>query len=234
MILHVSHLSKTYQTAAEELQVLQEISFSVRSGEWLTIIGPSGSGKSTLLHCISGMTKPDKGSSVKYDDWELLTAKEEEQQTFRRKHIGFIYQDYRLFDQFTVLTNTMLPLVPYEAKDVLKEWATALLKQVGLGDRMHHVPSQLSGGEKQRAGIARALINQPAYLLCDEPTGNLDEKNRDRVIELLKELNNGGTNILIVTHDKEMMTHGHQTIELSYGKQLQRDGAKGNDPLYSG
>lgn len=216
MGLHVKNLSKTYHTSAESIDVLQDVSFDLTNGEWLTIIGPSGSGKSTLLHCIAGIVSADKNSDISFDDWNMGTASEKEKRKFRREKLGFIYQDYRLFHQFDALTNVMLPLMPYRKKEQLKEAATDLLNRVGLSERIHAMPTQLSGGEKQRVAIARALINQPNYVICDEPTGNLDKKNRDNVIELLQSVNETGTSIILVTHDLELMNLGNQKLTLGY------------------
>ena len=220
MGLHVKKLSKTYHTSVETIDVLQDVSFDLANGEWLTIIGPSGSGKSTLLHCIAGIVSADKNSDISFDDWNMGTASEKEKRKFRREKLGFIYQDYRLFHQFDALTNVMLPLMPYRKKEQLKEAATDLLNRVGLSERIHAMPTQLSGGEKQRVAIARALINQPNYVICDEPTGNLDKKNRDNVIELLQSVNEAGTSIILVTHDLELMNLGNQKLTLGYQEDI--------------
>lgn len=217
--LHVHNLSKTYETSAETIDVLQDISFQMEHGDWLTIIGPSGSGKSTLLHCIAGIITTNTGD-ILYDEFNIGTVPDEVKRTFRREKLGFIYQDYRLFRQFDTLTNVMLPLMPYQTNRVLKNKAINLLQQVGLGDRLQSMPSQLSGGEKQRVAIARALINDPQYLICDEPTGNLDVGNRDKIIELLQDIHRNGTSIILVTHDLELMELGNQKLTLGYAKSI--------------
>lgn len=218
MELEVKNLSKTYKTISGELPVLKNVSFSLEKGDWLTVIGPSGSGKSTLLHCIAGIISPDAGSVINYNQWQIHNAKNEEVQKFRRERLGFIYQDYKLFPQFNTLLNVMLPLIPYEKKEVLIKKAEQLLERVQLSERMKQMPGQLSGGEKQRVAIARSLINNPDLLICDEPTGNLDEKSRDDIVELLKELNSEGTSIILVTHDRDIMGFGQKKLELQFGR----------------
>lgn len=214
MKLEVRNLSKTYRTAGRELKVLRNINFSLKEGEWLTVIGRSGSGKTTLLKCIAGLLSVDEGSIIRYDHWSIQDGKEEELQAFRRENLGFIYQDYQLFDQFRCELNVMLPLLPFEKKENVREKARSLLEKVHLSDRLEHFPHQLSGGEKQRVAIARALINDPKLLICDEPTGNLDERSRDEIIELLLKLNKEGTSIIFVTHDRDLMELGQQTLQL--------------------
>ncbi|SDZ68162.1 putative ABC transport system ATP-binding protein [Evansella caseinilytica] len=223
MNIIVEKLTKTYETAAEKLAVLQDVHFSMKSGEWLTVIGPSGSGKSSLLQCIVGIVPPDKGSIIRLDDLHLHEASVEAVLEFRRKRVGFIYQDYKLFNQFDALTNVILPLAPYERKDILYKRGKALLEKVHLAERIHHMPSQLSGGEKQRVAIARALINYPELLICDEPTGNLDEENRDHIIEILHDLNKEGKSILLVTHDKEVISQGQRLMQLQRGKVYEQE-----------
>lgn len=208
-------LSKTYKTTAGDLQILKDIDFTLEEGEWLTIVGRSGSGKTTLLQCVAGLLPADDGSEIQFNDLIINNAKDEELQKFRRETLGFVYQDYKLFDQFNCELNVMLPLLPFEDKEKLKEKAHQLLDKVGLSDRIYHFPAQLSGGEKQRVAIARSLINDPEILICDEPTGNLDAKSRDDVINLLVELNKDGTSVILVTHDQELMDIGEKIIDLN-------------------
>ncbi|SDZ69194.1 putative ABC transport system ATP-binding protein/lipoprotein-releasing system ATP-binding protein, partial [Evansella caseinilytica] len=173
MTIIVKQLSKTYDTGTETIRVLNRLDLTMEKGTWATVIGPSGSGKSTLLKCVGGLEKPDTGGEITFDGWHLETAKRDELAAFRREKVGFIFQDYKLFEQFTVLDNVMLPLIPYEQQERLKKKAIAILEMLGLDRRLHHYPAQLSGGEKQRTAIARAMINSPGLLICDEPTGNL-------------------------------------------------------------
>ena len=214
-MLNVKSLSKTYKTTAGDLPILKDIDFTLEEGEWLTIVGRSGSGKTTLLQCVAGLLPADDGSEIQFNDLIINNAKDEELQKFRRETLGFVYQDYKLFDQFNCELNVMLPLLPFEDKEKLKEKAHQLLDKVGLSDRVNHFPTQLSGGEKQRVAIARSLINDPEILICDEPTGNLDAKSRDDVINLLVELNKDGTSVILVTHDQELMDIGEKIIDLN-------------------
>ena len=214
-MLNVKNLSKTYKTTAGDLPILKDIDFTLEEGEWLTIVGRSGSGKTTLLQCVAGLLPADDGSEIQFNDLIINNAKDEELQKFRRETLGFVYQDYKLFDQFNCELNVMLPLLPFEDKEKLKVKAHQLLGKVGLSDRVNHFPAQLSGGEKQRVAIARSLINDPEILICDEPTGNLDAKSRDDVINLLVELNKDGTSVILVTHDQELMDIGEKIIDLN-------------------
>lgn len=214
-MLNVKNLSKTYKTTAGDLPILKDIDFTLEEGEWLTIVGRSGSGKTTLLQCVAGLLPADDGSEIQFNDLIINNAKDEELQKFRRETLGFVYQDYKLFDQFNCELNVMLPLLPFEDKEKLKVKAHQLLGKVGLSDRVNHFPAQLSGGEKQRVAIARSLINDPEILICDEPTGNLDAKSRDDVINLLMELNKDGTSVILVTHDQELMDIGEKIIDLN-------------------
>src|SRR5690625_2030669 len=214
-MLNVKSLSKTYKTTAGDLPILKDIDFTLEEGEWLTIVGRSGSGKTTLLQCVAGLLPADDGSEIQFNDLIINNAKDEELQKFRRETLGFVYQDYKLFDQFNCELNVMLPLLPFEDKEKLKVKAHQLLGKVGLSDRVNHFPTQLSGREKQRVAIARSLINDPEILICDEPTGNLDAKSRDDVINLLVELNKDGTSVILVTHDQELMDIGEKIIDLN-------------------
>jgi putative ABC transport system ATP-binding protein len=154
---------------------------------------------------------------------------QDELQEYRREKIGFIFQDYRLFDQFTVLENTMLPQWPYQPKKLIREKAEAVLERLGMGHRLHALPQELSGGEKQRAAIARAILHDPQILLCDEPTGNLDEGNRRNILQILKGLNDNGMTILFVTHDQEAAAYGSRTLTIRDGK-LREGGEIGDLP----
>ncbi|MDF1508946.1 ABC transporter ATP-binding protein [Robertmurraya sp. DFI.2.37] len=215
MQLNVVNLNKTYKTASGEIQILKDITFNLEEGEWITILGRSGSGKTTLLQCLAGLLPPDEGSQIQFSNISISEANEDELQNYRQKYLGFIYQDFKLFPQFNCLLNVMLPLLPFENKNKVKEKALHLLEKVNLSDRLEHFPSQLSGGEKQRIAIARALINDPKLLICDEPTGNLDERSRDEVIQLIVDLNKDGTSVVLVTHDRELMNLGQQILELN-------------------
>jgi ABC-type lipoprotein export system ATPase subunit len=214
----VKNLNKTYKAGTGDLHILQDIELTLNSGEWLTIVGPSGSGKSSLLHCIAGIEAPDRGSHVQLGDFEINNATVNQIQLFRRNKLGFVYQDYKLFEQFDSLTNVVLPLIPYESKDKLLERGKKLLEKVQLSERMNHMPSELSGGEKQRVAIARAILNDPELLICDEPTGNLDERSRDTVMEVLRNLNKNGKSVILVTHDRDIISKDQRVMSLKYGR----------------
>ena len=198
------------------VQALNNVSLSVDKGEWLTIMGPSGSGKTTLLNIIGGMEKLDDGK-VEIDGQLLSSFSEDELQEFRRNTIGFIFQHYQLFEQYSVLENVMIPQWPYKPYAIIEEQAKKILSQLHMGGRMAHLPGELSGGEKQRTAIARALMNEPDILLCDEPTGNLDAENRENIMELLKELHLNGMTIILVTHDAEVVKYGNLHFQLRDG-----------------
>ncbi|HEY4599997.1 MAG TPA: ABC transporter ATP-binding protein [Cerasibacillus sp.] len=221
MDIKLHHVNKSYETGVETINVLKEIDFTVASGSWLTITGPSGSGKTTLLRLLSAIEQADRGQVI-IGELDAMTALEAERRSFRRKYIGYIFQDFQLFDQFDVLTNVMIPLLPYESKAVVKEKAEQLLDMVGLTNRKNHMPSQLSGGEKQRTAIARALMNDPQLILCDEPTGNLDLKNRDQIMAILQDIHKKGATIVLVTHDLELTKHGNFQFELRNGEIVDR------------
>jgi len=200
-VLRVRNLSKTYMQGKIPVHALNDVSFDVEKGEFLSIVGPSGSGKSTLLSMIGLLDKPTSGS-VFIDDKEITKAKESEVPRLRREKIGFVFQHFNLIPTLTALENVDIAMrfarVP---KSERKKRAVELLTQMGLADRMNHKPSELSGGEQQRTAVARALSNHPAIILADEPTGEVDTKTRDIIVKLLRELSEEGHTILVVTHD---------------------------------
>lgn len=200
-ILRVVNLSKTYMQGKIPVHALSNVSFDVKRGEFMSIIGPSGSGKSTLLSMIGLLDKPT-GGSVFIDDVEVTKAKESDAPRLRREKIGFVFQHFNLIPTLTALENVDIAMrfarVP---KNKRRNIAIGLLAQMGMNERTNHKPSELSGGEQQRVAIARALANHPAIILADEPTGEVDTKTRDRIIEILKELSDEGHTILVVTHD---------------------------------
>ena len=221
MRIELKNVSKTYQTAIESIQVLKEIDFTMESGSWLTITGPSGSGKTTLMRLLSAIEKADSGQ-VTIGPLDATAAVDEERRSFRRNYVGYIFQDFQLFEQFDVLTNLMIPLLPYESRKVVEEKAKSLLETVGLQHRQNHMPSQISGGEKQRVAIARALMNDPQLILCDEPTGSLDLDNRNQVMEILQEIHQQGVSIVLVTHDPELAKYGDLQFEIRDGQLLDK------------
>jgi len=205
-ILEVSDLHKTYRDGEIMAEVLKGITFSVAPGEFVAIQGPSGAGKSTLLNLLGALDKPDSGKIV-IDGLELTSAvRADRVDLFRRDKIGFIFQNHYLMQEFTVVENVMLPLrVQGKSYAEAKEIAARVLTRVGLGHRMEHYPSQISGGESQRVAVARAVVKSPPLILADEPTGNLDSDNRARFIEVLNTLQaEDHLTVIVVTHESEL------------------------------
>jgi lipoprotein-releasing system ATP-binding protein len=206
-LLEVKNLSKDYPTPRGALPVLSDVSLTLRRGESIAVMGPSGSGKSTLLYIIGALDAPTRGT-VALDGRNPFEMSERDLAAFRNKEIGFIFQDHCLLPQCSVLENVLAPTLVAGTRGDDVERARMLLEQVGLTDRLEHLPGELSGGEKQRAALARALIRQPALLLCDEPTGNLDHDSAARVASLLTELHRRQETILVVvTHSPELAAH---------------------------
>lgn len=199
-ILKVQKLCKTYGTGAVKVDALKDVSFSLEKGEFVAVIGESGSGKSTLLNCIGALDVPDSGV-ITMDGNNLFTMKEEERTIFRRRNIGFIFQSFQLVSELTVEQNIVFPLLLDYRKPKTSD-VEEILELLGLTDRRNHLPSQLSGGQQQRAAIGRALITKPKLILADEPTGNLDSKNSQDVIDLLtKASRHYQQTILMITHN---------------------------------
>jgi len=214
-MLKVENLSKEYSTPAGPLRIVSDVSLTLPPGSAVSIMGPSGSGKSTLLYMIGALEPPSSGTvTLKGQNPFLLKAKE--LAAFRNQQIGFVFQDHCLLPQCSVIENVLTPtMVAAAANGEPTRRATELLKQVGLSERLDHRPAQLSGGEKQRAALARALIMKPQLLLCDEPTGNLDQKSAEIVADLLLETHQNAEAILIVvTHSKELAARFPQRFEL--------------------
>ena len=203
-MLEVSNLAKEYPTPRGPLSILSGVSFSLQRGDAAAIMGPSGAGKSTLLYILGGLEQPTSGT-VALDGRNPFTLSEKELAAFRNRAIGFIFQDHCLLPQCSVIENVLVPTLVSRDGDGYVNRARGLLAQVGLSDRLDHRPAELSGGEKQRVALARALINKPLLLLCDEPTGNLDQASADVVASLLLELHQRQETILmVVTHSAEL------------------------------
>jgi len=216
-ILEAVGLSKTYPSANQQLQVLQDISFSIQPGETVAIVGPSGSGKTTLLGLCAGLDRASSGH-VALNGIKLQDQSEDALAGIRNKYIGFVFQNFQLLPTLTALENVMVPMELKKEKDI-RSRALELLDQVGLASRTHHYPSQLSGGEQQRVSIARAFANQPKILFADEPTGNLDAETSEKVESLLFNLNKAaGTTLVMVTHDLELAAKTGRIIKLKGGK----------------
>jgi lipoprotein-releasing system ATP-binding protein len=214
--------AKNIHKSFGELEVLKGVDLNVTKGEIVSIVGPSGAGKTTLLQILGTLDKPNSGD-VLVDSIDFSKLGEKQLAAFRNKHIGFIFQFHQLLPEFTALENVMIPAL-IARKDAKKatEKAKELLAYLQLTDRMEHKPSELSGGEKQRVAVARALINDPALILADEPSGSLDTKNRDELHKLLFDLRDKfGLTIVIVTHDKELAALSDRVIEMKDGKIIQ-------------
>jgi lipoprotein-releasing system ATP-binding protein len=214
-LLKVENLSKEYSTPAGTLRIVSDVSITLPPGSAVSIMGPSGSGKSTLLYLLGALETPSSGSvTLNGQNPFLLSAKE--LAAFRNQQIGFVFQDHCLLPQCSVIENVLTPtMVAAAANGEPTRRATELLKQVGLAERLDHRPAQLSGGEKQRAALARALIMKPQLLLCDEPTGNLDQKSAEIVADLLLQTHqNAETILIVVTHSKELAARFPQRFEL--------------------
>ena len=211
VLLEVKNVSKIYG----DLHALKEVSFQVRKGEWVAIMGSSGSGKSTMMNIIGCMDKPSIGEVI-LDGQDITKESQNSLTKIRREKIGLIFQQFHLIPYLTALENVMVAQYYHSIPD--EQEALQALERVGLKDRAKHLPSQLSGGEQQRVCIARALINSPEIILADEPTGNLDEVNEKIVIDILTQLNKEGSTIIVVTHDLEVGDVAERKIILEYGK----------------
>ncbi|MEO5601994.1 MAG: ABC transporter ATP-binding protein [Cyclobacteriaceae bacterium] len=217
VVLHAENLTKIYRSAAKELIVLDNISFSVDQGNSISIIGPSGSGKTTLLGLCAGLDTAS-GGTISLMGFKLNVMSEDDRAYIRNQYVGFVFQNFQLLSTLTALENVMVPLELRGEKNVMSK-AKELLGRVGLADRIQHYPSQLSGGEQQRVAMARAFITDPKILFADEPTGNLDEENADHIKELLFGMNKElGTTLVLVTHNLELAQRTQRILKMRGGK----------------
>jgi putative ABC transport system ATP-binding protein len=215
-IVRVAALSKEVTTGDTELTILRDVSFDVRAGEAVAIVGISGSGKSTLLGLLAGLDTPSSGS-VEIDGHDLFALDEDGRAALRGRMLGFVFQSFQLLPEFTALENVMLPL-ELAGDGGARAAARDLLERVGMGGRLDHYPKQLSGGEQQRVAIARAFVGRPALLLADEPTGNLDAANGEKIIDLMFELNRERhTTLMLVTHDESLSRRCNRVLRLAGG-----------------
>jgi lipoprotein-releasing system ATP-binding protein len=213
-LLEVKNLSKEYRTPRGALPILDDVNLTLRRGEAIAVMGPSGSGKSTLLYILGALDSPTAGT-VTLDGRNPFELGERDLAAFRNKEVGFIFQDHCLLPQCSVLENVLAPTLVAGTRGDDIERARTLLEEVGLTDRLEHLPGELSGGEKQRAALARALVREPSLLLCDEPTGNLDHESAERVASLLTDLHRRQQTILVVvTHSAELAAHLPARYEL--------------------
>ena len=216
-VLKAEHLTKVYGSGENEVRALDDVSFYIQRGEFVAIIGPSGSGKSTLLHILGGVDRPTSGR-VYLDGIDVYGQNEEQLAIFRRREVGLIYQFYNLIPVLNVVENMTLP-VQMDGRKVGEERLRELLKLLNLEDRKNHLPNQLSGGQQQRVSIARALMNAPAIVLADEPTGNLDSRNSQEIMELLKLSNKKYSQTLVmITHDENLALQADRIIAIEDGR----------------
>lgn len=216
-LMQIQHLSKVYGQGENQVRAVDDISFTVEKGEFLAIIGPSGSGKSTLLHILGGVDRPTSGK-VFVDGQDVYAQNEDQLAIFRRRQVGLIYQFYNLIPVLNVVENMTLPVL-MDGRQVNQERLEELLDVLGLRGREKYLPNQLSGSQQQRVSIGRALMNAPAVVLADEPTGNLDSKNSQEIVELLKMSNKKyGQTLVIITHDENIALQAHRVIAIEDGR----------------
>ena len=218
-IIQLKNVSKTYQIGETKVNALNNLSLDVNKGEFIAIMGPSGSGKSTAMNMVGSLDTPTTGQVI-LDGYDISKLEESQLATIRGKKIGFVFQTFNLLPSMTALENVMLPIAFQNkiSRELREKKATDMLNLVGLGDRLHNKPGQLSGGQRQRVAIARALVNEPEVILADEPTGNLDSKTGQDVMNLLENLNRKHKKtIILVTHDKEIAKRADKILNLKDG-----------------
>lgn len=216
-MLEAINIHKIYKTGSKELHVLKGIDLKVEKGEFVSILGPSGAGKSTLLHILGGLDEPTEGSVI-FDNEDIYQLSDRKRARLRNKKIGFVFQFYHLLPEFSALENVAMPGLIGRKAAGIKPGTAELLELVGLKDRMRHRPGELSGGEQQRAAIARALVNGPELLLCDEPTGNLDSGTGQAIIELMYKLNKEKkTTVVVVTHEEAIAKKADKVVNIKDG-----------------
>jgi putative ABC transport system ATP-binding protein len=217
-MINLSNITKTYHMGELDITVLAGITLSIKPGELIAVMGPSGSGKSTLMNIIGCLDRPTSGV-YHFEDREISTLSDDELASVRNVKIGFVFQTFNLLPRLSALKNVEVPLiysgVPARTR---KERAAPMLERVGLAERMYHKPTELSGGQQQRVAIARALVNNPPLLLADEPTGNLDSRSGEEILNILTELNKQGVTIVIVTHDQNVAGRCKRNIHLKDGQ----------------
>lgn len=217
-MIHLHHISKIYRSNSVENHALSNISLEVREGEFVSIMGPSGCGKSTLLNIMGMLDTFDKGLYV-FDNTDVKNLTEKNRVKLRKSNIGFIFQNFNLLDELTVFENIELPLVYLGVKtNERRERVNYILDQIALGHRMDHFPHQLSGGQQQKVAIGRAIVSKPRILLADEPTGNLDTKQGNEIMEVLSSLNESGTTVVMVTHSMNDASYSNRIVKLMDGQ----------------
>jgi putative ABC transport system ATP-binding protein len=227
-MIRVEGLTKSYRKGGAATEVLRGVDFSVEAGEYVAIMGPSGSGKSTLMNILGFLDRPDGGTYL-FEAEDLSGADDDRLSDLRNRRIGFVFQQFHLLDRATAIQNVTLPLL-YAEGDVgdVDARGRAALEAVGLGHRLHHLPGEMSGGEQQRVAVARALINDPAVILADEPTGNLDTKSGSDVLDLFATLHGMGRTIVMITHDRAVAEHADRTLVFGDGRILEDRKSRGS------
>lgn len=227
-LLTLKDVSKEFPVEAGKVTALRDVNLEIKHGEFVSILGPSGSGKSTLLHLIGLLSKPTQGT-LTFEGQKTFSLSERKLSRFRSEKIGFVFQSFHLLGSISALENVEIPLIYQRVSPgERKRRALAALEAVGMGHRTHHFPRQLSGGESQRAAIARALVSKPSLILADEPTGNLDTQTGLEILEILKKLNLSGVTLVIVTHDQNIACQAHRKVFLNNGTIL-----KDHEIIYS-
>lgn len=228
-MISLKHIFKTYKQGVLEVPVLHDINLEIEEGEFASIMGPSGSGKSTLMNIIGLLDRPTSGEYL-LNGVNVLKSDGSQLALLRNKYIGFVFQQFHLLPRLTALANVELPLVyGGVSKKDRRDRAFEALEKVGLADRVTHLPNQLSGGQKQRAAIARSIVNNPTFVLADEPTGALDSKSGEQVMDIFTKLNQEGTTIIVVTHEDEVAEYTSRRILLKDGQIVEDRGGKSNE-----
>ena len=217
-MIRLEKIGKNYDLGLAKVSALEDVSLEIKRGEYVAVMGPSGSGKSTFLNVLGILERPTEGRYL-LEDYDITQLPDREQARIRNKHFGFVFQSFNLFGELSALENVMLPMsyagVPFPER---RARAAELLNRLGLADRMHHLPSMMSGGEQQRVAISRALANQPDLILADEPTGNLPSEKGEQILEILEDLNRQGTTIVMVTHNEAQGRRAKRCIRLMDGR----------------
>lgn len=220
-MINASKITKSYRQEGNILRVLRDVTIDIGTGEFLAIVGPSGAGKSTLLHILGGLDSPNEGK-VEFESQDIYVMSEQKRALWRNQKVGFVFQSYYLIPELTALENVILPLMVKNNSrktSQIEDMGVKLLEQVGLSTRVTHRPSQLSGGEQQRVAIARSLINSPAVLFCDEPTGNLDTESGQKVMDILLGLKiSNNQSVVVVTHDEKISARVDRVVHIKDGQ----------------
>lgn len=235
-LLEVNHLKKVYASrfGGNQVQALRNVSFSVEEGEYVAIMGESGSGKTTLLNVLAALDKPSSGEVLLQGE-NMTSIKEAEMAAFRRKHLGFVFQDFNLLDTFSLKDNIFLPLVLSKTSyEIMQQRLTPIVKQLGIESVLENYPYEVSGGQKQRAAVARALITNPKIILADEPTGALDSKATDQLLDLFTSINEAGQTIVMVTHSTKAASHASRVLFIKDGEVFHQlyKGSMSNEEMF--